>query len=94
MENLTRQKVAVKIHSTEQDFLSLSLCFPEKRVLDRDNDPFRALSEPNRLRAREESKKILCHEQFGVREILWRTAEQTGDPCCLRVEREVKVERR
>lgn len=88
MENLSRRKVAIKIHSKEPDLLNLSLCCPEKMALDKDNDPFQASSGPNRLLEKEASRKSQCRERFAVRGILWRTVEQTGDPCCLRVERE------
>ena len=44
------------------------------------------IPEPSHLRATEASRKSLCHEQFEVRGKLWRTAEQIGDPCCLREE--------
>lgn len=86
MENLTRQTVEVKIRSKEQGFLSLSLCSPKKRAPDKDNDPFQALSVPNRLRAREASRKSLCRERFEVRGILKSKEEQTVGPCLKRVE--------
>jgi len=86
MENLTRQTVEVKIHSKAQDVLSLSLCSPKKRAPDKDNDPFRALSVPNRLRAREASRKSQCRERFEVRGILKSKEEQIVGPCLERVE--------
>lgn len=44
MENLTRQKVEVKIRSRELDSLSWSLYYPKMMVQGKDNDPFLVLS--------------------------------------------------
>lgn len=85
MENLTRQKVEVKIRSRELDSLSWSLYYPKMMVQGKDNDPFLVLSVPNRLQATEASRKSLCHEQFVVRGKSRSTEEQIADPCRRRV---------